>query len=146
MTAMEAAEQSQLESWILTYLEGPANNRPFADGWRREQRYWHGPLELHLRALTRVCGPEPEMAYQVTLDAWRNHTSKIARSFRSLTDFPPLIVEYTDDKLLISDGNHRHHVFNTLGLEMCWVILWYPTVDDYEAHQRINFSVAHYMA
>lgn len=140
-TATQAAEQGQLESWVLTYLEGPGNNQPFADGLRLEQRWWHGPVEMHLTSLTRVCGPEPEMPYRVTVDAWEAHTTRIARTFRAITDFPPLIVQYTSDRLVIDDGNHRYHAFTTLELERCWVILWYANGDDYEAHQRLNFEI-----
>lgn len=37
---------------------------------------------------------------------------------------PPLIVHYADGGFELNDGNHRHQVYENLGIEKAWVIIW----------------------
>ena len=69
-TAQQAALEGRLEPWVIDYLKGPANNIAFAEGLKKEQRYWRGPLEVPLSKLTRVCGPEVDMPYRVKELEW----------------------------------------------------------------------------
>ena len=70
------------------------------------------------------------MPFQVPSDEWERRTSAMATSFTRLEAFPPVIVEYRAGELLVADGNHRVGAFEKLGLQECWVILWFP--DDVE--------------
>jgi hypothetical protein len=44
--AEQAAKNGELESFVLTYLEGPGDNLAFADGIRLERRWWRGPFSI----------------------------------------------------------------------------------------------------
>lgn len=140
-TAQQAKEQGELELWVHTYLMGPANNVPFVDGLKREKRYWRGPLEISLSRLKRMCGPEADMPYRVLEDHWLEKTQRIAKSFEVIENFPPLIVSIVDGIFQIDDGNHRYQAFSSLGLESCWIILWYPALGDYQRHEERDFEV-----
>lgn len=134
----------RLEPWVLAYLYGPANNTPFAEGLKKEKRYWQGPLEVSLSKLTRVCGPEADMPYRVSESEWLEKTDKITQSFKDIKEFPPLIVSYQSTKsktLTIDDGNHRFQAFSNLGLERCWIIQWYPNLEHYKAHEKRAFVI-----
>ena len=136
--------ENELELWVINYLNGPANNTPFAEGLKQQKRYWRGPLEVPLSKLTRVCGPEADMPYRVKESDWLEKTDAIAQSFVDIKEFPPLIVSYKSTEcktLIVNDGNHRFKAFNSLGLEHCWVIQWYPDLEHYQVHEELNFVI-----
>jgi len=140
-TAQQAKEQGRLEPWVHAYLMGSGNNVPFADGLKREKRYWRGPLEVSLSKLKRMCGPEADMPYRVLEAHWLEKTEGIAKSFEDLEKFPPLLVSIVDGVFQIDDGNHRFQAFSSLNLESCWIILWYATLQDYQSHEEVGFVI-----
>jgi hypothetical protein len=141
--ALTAAENGQLEAWVHSYLLGPGGNQPFSEGLLRRPRYWRAPELLPLRLLQRTCGPEPDLPFRVSLEAWQSRVGAIASGFCERNLYPPLIVQYSSGDLLISDGNHRFAAFEQLGLEACWVIVWYPDETELEHHSRDGFDWAH---
>jgi hypothetical protein len=66
------------------------------------------------------------MPFSVPLALWEKRISEISASFDTIEAFPPLIVEYRRGALIVSDGNHRLGAFSAIGLNACWVIVWYP--------------------
>ena len=138
-TAQEFAQANRLETWIHAYLNSGDNPNPgLSEGLKQTPRWWIGPIELPLEALTRCCGPEPHMEYVMPPDGWARRTGKIAQTLRKLADLPPLIVAYRDGELSIRDGNHRYGALEQRGLTTCWVIIWFNTQADYEAFQQAH--------
>ena len=37
---------------------------------------------------------------------------------------PPIIVHYVDGEFELNDGNHRLKVYEDLGIEKAWTIMW----------------------
>ena len=132
-TALAYARRGQLEPWIHAYLlAGDWANPALSAGLKSQRRWWHGPSQLALDAVTRCCGPEPAMEFRMAPAAWDARTGALAAGFASLEAIPPLIAEYRDGLLSVRDGNHRHEAIRRKGWLTCWVIVWYNSAADYE--------------
>jgi hypothetical protein len=131
-SASQAVQASTLEDWIHTYLTtGDWANEGLAYGLKRQQRWWRGPLELPLAALSRCCGPEPEMEYVMDEALWAQRIETMAATLADPLALPPLIVEYRQGNLSVRDGNKRHAAMVRKDWQACWVLIWYNSLDDY---------------
>ena len=74
------------------------------------------------------------MPFPVPLASWEKRISEISASFDTIEAFPPLIVEYRSGALIVTDGNHRLGAFSAIGLNACWVIVWYPDESEKAHH------------
>ena len=77
--AREAAVVGRIDASIHAYLTtSPGASLPMTAGLRLQQRWWLGPVLVPTASLTRICGPEPAMAYRTTSEAWEQRVSAIA--------------------------------------------------------------------
>jgi len=141
-SAQEAARNGEIEVWVHHYLTaGTWANLAFSEGLKREKRWWNGPVEVNVSALTRCVGPEPGMEYSVTREYWDKRTRELAETMTDALAIPPLIVEYRGGELSVRDGNTRLGTMELLGWQKCWVILWYNSEEDYRQNYIYFFSV-----
>jgi hypothetical protein len=98
-----------------------------AEGLRLQRRWWVGPVRVPLASLTRICGPEPEMEYRTTTNAWDERVTAIMIATIDPETLPPLILELTETGLRLCDGNHRHEALRRRGEESAWAIIWCNT-------------------
>jgi len=134
---IKCAENGQLENWVDSFLRGEGKNIPFADGLKKQKRYWHGPVQFPLEKLSRCCGPEEEMKYKVSKEHWERKTDAMADYINAGAEFPPLIAEYKNETFTISDGNHRFGTYEKMGLKKHWVIFWCSSEEEFEEMKRI---------
>jgi hypothetical protein len=140
--AQRYAREGRLEEWIHAYLNtGHWANLGLSQGLRLQKRYWAGPVEMELAQLIRCCGPEPEMEYRMTPEAWEERVTRIARGLTpdGLThplDLPPLIAQYRGGLLSLRDGNHRHEAMRRTGWRTAWALIWYDTEDDWRKDRQ----------
>lgn len=136
-SAQVYAETGHLSEWIHRYLTDSSHhnpNVPLSEGLKREMRWWVGPLELPLADIERVCGPEEGMEYRVDAAGWERYMTMLVASFTRLEDFPPLIIFHDDNgHMTIRDGNHRHAAFTRMGLQTCYVFIWFNSAGAYRA-------------
>lgn len=130
------AENGKLEDWVDAFLRGEGKNIPFADGLKKQKRYWYGPIHASLKKLSRCCGPEKEMEYKVSEDHWERKTSAMAEYLKNGGEFPPLIAEYKDGSFIINDGNHRFGTYEKMGLEKHWVIFWCSSPEEFNEMKK----------
>lgn len=140
-SAKAAALQGRTEEWVHAYLNGPGRNTAFSQGLRLRQRFWRGPIEVPIAALERTCGPEPDLPFPVTPESWTTRQAALQADFESVEMFSPLIVQYESGRLLIRDGNHRHGAYEALGLERCWIVLWYADETERTHHELRGFRI-----
>jgi hypothetical protein len=133
-SAKHAADDDHTEEWVHAYLNGSGQNAALSEGLRLQRRFWSGPHEVPIATLVRTCGPSPDLPFPVSLESWTGRIANLQAGFRSLEDFPPLIVQYESGRLLIRDGNHRHGAFEALGLGRCWAIVWYDDQGEWAQH------------
>ncbi len=125
VSAQRYAQEGRIEEWVHRYLAtGDWANPGLSAGLKKEERWWYGPVEVKLDALSRAVGPEPDMEYPVDEGAWQERTRQMAESMTSPLFVPPLIVEYRGGKLCVRDGNTRHGAMSSKGWTRCWVIVW----------------------
>jgi len=133
-SARQAAEQGRLEEWVHAYLSSGAWADPaFVAGLRRQRRWWLGPLCLPLVAVTRVCGPEPDLEYPQAPVRWEAKVAAMAAEISDPLAWPPFITEYRDGTLSLRDGNHRHEALRRRGVTEFWAIVWCNSAADAEA-------------
>jgi hypothetical protein len=140
ISAQKWAREGRIEAWVHHYLlsgKGGRSNPAFSEGLNREKRWWNGPMELSLTALSPAVGIEPGMEYVVDKDEWHARTSRLARSFSDPLSLPPMIAEYRRGELSLRDGNTRYGAMRLLRWPTCWVIIWYNSESDYHRHNEI---------
>ena len=113
-----------IEEWVHIFLKTKGNNIPFSDGLKLQKRYWLGPVQLPLNELRRCCSPEEDMEYHNPIDSWELRVGKLSDLLRKGWEYPPLIVQHHEGKLIVRDGNGRHEALKRLDHKNCWVILW----------------------
>ena len=120
-----------LAAWLQAFLRNEGRNIPFADGLLLAPRRYHGPERWSLSALSRCCGPEPDMAFRVDANAFERRVRALMETLAcGQWDMPPLIVHRdADGRLTLNDGNHRLEALRRLGVQEAWVLVW-ETADD----------------
>jgi hypothetical protein len=138
LSVLGYAREGRLEEWVHNYLTtGSWANPDFSKGLRKTKRWWYGPVEFPLAALSRCVGPEPGIEFQVSTEYWDGRTQEMAQSLSDPLALPPLIVEYRHGELSIRDGNTRYGAMNIKGWRTGWVIFWYNSESDFHHHISI---------
>ncbi|MHB1155134.1 MAG: chromosome partitioning protein ParB [Eubacteriales bacterium] len=123
-SAMQYAETGSLEDWIHLFLTGEGNNVPFSKGLKLDKRYYFGPYKFKLELFKRCCGPEPDMEYVVDSDSFEAHVTALGKRIEEGWDMPPLIVNYSEGKFELNDGNHRYEAMIRKGINEYYFIVW----------------------
>ena len=123
-SAKAYAEAGKLDVWIHLYLNSEGHNIPFSDGLKKFDRYYFSPALFPVSMFKRCTGPEPEMKYRIHPEWWEHQIAELKKRVPEDDDMPPLIVQYVDGEFVLNDGNHRHKVYEDLGIENAWVIIW----------------------
>ena len=123
-SAKAYAEAGKLDAWIHLYLNSEGHNIPFSDGLKKFDRYYFSPALFPVSMFKRCTGPEPEMEYRIHPEWWEHQIAELKKRVPEDDDLPPLIVHYVDGEFELNDGNHRHKVYEDLGIENAWVIIW----------------------
>ena len=108
-----------------------------ATGLRMQRRWWIGPIALPVDSLIRLCGPEPEMQYRQSAEAWDAQISAIMTA--DPERLPPLILEYRghDVALSMHDGSHRHEALRRRGKSHVWSLIWCNSAMDFDEARRL---------
>ena len=123
-SAMQYGKEEKMDTWLHLYLNEEGRNIPFSDGLKLCDRYFFSPAQFPISLFKRCSGPEIDMKYRVDKDWWEDQISELTKVVQSGEEMPPLIVHYTDGEFELNDGNHRHKVYENLGIEKAWVIIW----------------------
>jgi hypothetical protein len=123
-SALEAKRDNQLKEWAITFLNGEGNNKRLGQILKETDCSYVDLIELPLKQLTRVAGPEPDMVFKESDDSWERRIASLQAALREGYMPPPLIATDFWGDLHISDGSHRHEAFMRNGVEKYWVILF----------------------
>jgi hypothetical protein len=83
--ARHAADAGRTDEWVNVFLSsGLGANPPMAAGLPKQQRWWIGPVLVSLASLTRICGPEQEMEYRTSQEAWETLDLPVSRAGQGL--------------------------------------------------------------
>ena len=123
-SALEYAKDKKIEGWVHEFLRHENNNIEFSDGLKLEKRSYFGPMEMKLKNFERCCGPEPDIKYTIHEGRFESHVENMMKSYKKGWKVPPLIINFSEGKFEINDGNHRFEALIRLGLESYPVIIW----------------------
>jgi len=124
-SAITFADAGILEEWIQQFLRGEGNNLGFADGLLLAPRIYHAPQLMNLDKFERICGPEAGLKWQIDEAGFNGRVNEIMSRFeKGDWDMPPLIINVSDGKYELNDGNHRYEALSRLGIKAHWVIFW----------------------
>ena len=123
-SAIEYAKNGRIEEWIHEYLLSDGKNKAFSDGLSLQKRYYIGPVEFPTSLLCRCCGPEENMRYRVNEGGFERKVLSLMSSISAGCDLPPIMVNFADGELTLSDGNHRFEAYTRLGVNKCYAIIW----------------------
>ena len=123
-SAMEYGREEKMDAWVHLYLNEEGRNIPFSDGLKLFDRYFISPAQFPISLFHRCAGPEEDMRYRIDKGWWEHKISELTKAVQAGTEMPPMIVHYVDGEFELNDGNHRHKVYEDLGIETAWVILW----------------------
>lgn len=122
--ANQFSEAGCIEEWVHLFLKTVGNNISFSEGLKLQKRYWRGPIQLPLAKLQRCCGPEEGMTYHNPLEEWEIRVGKLYGLLQEGWQYPPLIAQHIEGKLIINDGNGRHEALRRLNYTSCWAVVW----------------------
>ena len=125
--ALEYSNRNEIDKWLQLFLrdtsgEHPGDNFPLADGLLLEERFYVGPILLELDKLETV-RIEKDIDDYNDLKYYEEVVEDMSSNYKDY-NFPPLIVEYKDDKLYLTDGNHRYSALRKLGIDKYYVVIW----------------------
>ena len=124
--SIKYSKEGKIEEWVQSFLRDDKTlyaspNYALADGLKLEDRFYYGPVEFDLdkitpmRIETNLSGNE--------LDYYMKKVDRMANDFNG-ENFPPLILEYKDDKFYLTDGSHRYSTLKRLGIDKYPSIIW----------------------
>ena len=125
--ALEYSNRNEIDKWLQLFLrdtsgEHPGDNFPLADGLLLEERFYVGPILLELDKLETV-RVEKDIEDINDLKYYEEVVEDMSNNYEDY-NFPPLIAEYKDDKLYLTDGNHRYSALRKLGIDKYYVVIW----------------------
>ena len=123
-SAMLYGKEEKMDAWVHLYLNEEGRNIPFSDGLKLFDRYFISPAEFPISLFHRCAGPEEDMKYRIDKGWWEHKISELTKAVQAGREMPPMIVHYVDGEFELNDGNHRHKVYEDLGIETAWVIIW----------------------
>jgi hypothetical protein len=140
-SALEHRDQGTIEKWVDSFLRGTGVNIPLADGLLLVKRWWIGPHEIPLNKLTPTCGPGLE--YHEEQSDWDARIHGLAQKIEEGLIVPPLITEFKNNKLSLSDGNHRFGALQSLNITKYWTVVWFnsePEWAEFKNNQSLLIS------
>ncbi len=129
-SALEYGRAEKTDAWVHLYLNQEGRNVPFSDGLKLFDRYFISPAQFPLSLFKRCCGPEKDMKYRIDPDWWAHQIEELTKAVQSGKEMSPIIVHYVDGGFELNDGNHRHKVYENLGIDTVWAIVWITEDDE----------------
>nr|WP_145403283.1 ParB N-terminal domain-containing protein [Paenibacillus xylanexedens] len=132
--ANEYARANDIEAWVHLFLNGEGNNIVMSEELKKKKRYWLGPIEIDIKYMDRVVGPEEHLDYVEDINWWNYNIDQICNRLEAGWDMPPLIAENRNGNFKLNDGNHRLGALQKLKRKKYYLIIW----DDYSYENIIN--------
>ena len=138
--AIKYSNDNKLDEWVQLFLRDdktkhPGDNFPLADGLLLEERFYLGPILMKLDDIEPV-----RIEKDITgndLKYYEEVVSRMANDFNG-SNFPPFIIEYKNNKLYLTDGNHRYSALKKLNVDKYYAIVWGNKNLEKEARERLG--------
>ena len=140
--AIEFSKENRLDEWLQLFLREDKKdkfnaNTALADGINLEERFFYGPVEFDLQMINPVRIEENLVGNE--LEYYNKVVDRMKNDFEG-DNFPPLILEYKDDKFYLTDGNHRYSALKKLGVSKYYSIIWGNKELENKMKNKINLD------
>lgn len=131
-SARQAAHRGELDAWVAEFLASPgSDNEPLGQMLSEELGCWIGPIELPIKRLNRLAGPEGHpVLVPVPDDYWRDDVQELAEKVEEGYQPPPVVVAYRDGELVLEDGNHRAEALRRASNGHAWAVVGFTDPAD----------------
>ena len=138
--AIKASKEGKIENWIQEYLRDEKEpfaspNLALADGINLEDRFFFGPIPFDLDRITTIRVEKDLEGNE--LDWYNKKVERMKNDFDG-ENFPPLILEFKDDKFYLTDGSHRYSSLKKLEIDKYYAIIWGNKSKEKEFFERLN--------
>jgi hypothetical protein len=123
-SAFIANKEDKLCAWLIDFLVKEGNNPKLAKILQDEKPNWIGLVEYDLNKLKRVMGPEPEMVFHESEEAWQQRINKFVELISNGLKPCPIIASDYWNEILICDGTHRFEALKKVGITKYWTIFF----------------------
>lgn len=85
---------------------------------------------MPLGMFERICGPEENMKFKVDNDGFKKYIKMMINDIKNNWDVPPLIINFTEGKFELNDGNNRYEALVRCSIKEHYVIIWITDYND----------------
>lgn len=115
-----------MDKWLQSFLrddsyENASSNIALANGLLLGERVFIGPILIDLKRITTKRIEKDLNGNE--LKYYEEVVNRIATDYKDY-NLPPFIVEYKNNKLYLTDGNHRYSALKKLNVDKYYVIIW----------------------
>jgi hypothetical protein len=136
-SARKAAARDETALWVGDFLASRgSDNAVLAAALAQKPHYWAGPLQVPLRALERLAGPEEDVLVPIEQSQWEDDVERMEASIEEGWEPPPLLAEFRGGRLLLQDGNHRFEALQREGASHAWVLVYFDSEIDRDSYLR----------
>ncbi|HEX7131496.1 MAG TPA: histidine phosphatase family protein [Iamia sp.] len=130
-SARQAAACDDLGDWVRAFLASPgSDNAELAAQLSDSPRCWIGPVEVPLDQLHRLAGPPDHPVLEPVADhEWRDDVEDLADEVVDGHEPPPVVATFSDDRLVLEDGNHRVEALRRAGVDEAWTVIGFEDAD-----------------
>lgn len=124
--AKEYSNRNEIDKWVQLFLrddsyEYASPNISLAEGLLLEDRFYFGPVLMDLDSITPIRIEKDLKGNE--LKYYEEVVERISNDYKNF-NLPPFIVEYKNNELYLTDGNHRFSALKKLNIDKYYVIIW----------------------
>ena len=124
--AKEYSNRNEIDKWVQLFLrddsyEYASPNISLAEGLLLEDRFYFGPVLMDLDSITTKKKKKDLKGNE--LKYYEEVVERISNDYKNF-NLPPFIVEYKNNELYLTDGNHRFSTLKKLNIDKYYVIIW----------------------
>ena len=124
--AKEYSNRNEIDKWVQLFLrddsyEYASPNISLAEGLLLEDRFYFGPVLMDLDSITPIRIEKDLKGNE--LKYYEEVVERISNDYKNF-NLPPFIVEYKNNELYLTDGNHRFSTLKKLNIDKYYVIIW----------------------
>ena len=124
--AKEYSNRNEIDKWVQLFLRDDSYkyaspNISLAEGLLLEDRFYFGPVLMDLDLITPIRIEKDLKGNE--LKYYEEVVERISNDYKNF-NLPPFIVEYKNNKLYLTDGNHRFSALKKLNIDKYYVIIW----------------------
>lgn len=126
--ARAASEADDLDSWVASFLASDgSDNAALGKELKAQKDIWIGPIEIEFERLHRLAGPADQPTLERLTDDDVETVEGMVDSLEDGWEPAPFVVSFSEDHLVLEDGNHRVEGLRRAGHDRYWSVVGFDT-------------------